>query len=701
MSSKKILPVKNQPNKTTENRKKTTSRQDVKSKSNLPTGKLLVFGIIIILITLSAYWRPAFFSNIPRTTTDSTMIFQFTNFDDNLYINDNPFLRSLDKENWKLIFSNYYMGNYHPISMLSLAFNYKFAEFNPWRYHFTNVFFHILNTLLLFWFIYKLINYLYPSDKRNWGLELGVIVSALFGVHTLHIESVAWVSERKDVLYTLFYIWGMITYLNYVIYRKTKDYLFTFLLFILSCLSKGQAVAFAVSIFAIDYLLNRDFKEKCIDSAEKTKSYILFGITFIITMFVSLAYLGEGVSYAALGMYLFISAATVVLIFKLQQKFIVEKLPFIFTAIVVGVVAIYAQKSSESIGTGANWAFWQRILFASYGFSQYFIKLVFPINLSVFHPYPRYDQPLPVEFYFMPIIVLAILGGMFYAWKKDYKLTVFGIVFFIINIFLVLQLLPVGKAIMADRYTYVASIGFYILVAVLYRYVTLKNEKFILPMQVVVASYTIMLCVLTYARTPVWRTSLALWEDVLQLYPNSELAHNNKGDILSNLNRPEEALKHFNRALELDSVYDQTYYNRGVVRARLGFKIEALQDFTTAIRLRPNYPEAYSNRGATKFELGNRAEALPDFDKAIELKPNYTIAYSNRGSAKAMLGDPQGAIQDFKSALGLDQSNGKIWFMFGLTSLSIGNKPEGCNALQQAANLGFKEAFPELQKNCR
>jgi len=620
-----------QPKKQFQNKARTSTAKSILAKINIHPAFIITW---LLLIAIAGYvsYIPAFENGI-------------TNFDDNLYITDNPYVKSLESENIKAIFSNYYMGNYHPLSMLSLAMDYKPEATDYSAYHTTNIMLHIANSLLTFWFIFLIFRIVTKQETENKHLYhiIPGITALLFAAHTIHLESVAWVSERKDVLYSLFFLASLISYSYFIIRNSLKFIALSLVFFIAALLSKGQAVSLAVTLLAIDFVAQRNLFDK---------------------------------------------------------KLWLEKSPYFVLAIIFGIVAIFAQQSSQSIATNDSWQFYHRIVFASYGFFQYIFKLFAPINLSVFYPYPKVT--IPTIYYIFPILVAAVIALFFFTAKK-HRLLAFGLLFFSINIFLVLQLLPVGKAIMADRYAYIPSIGFFVILSFLaYRFAKLVPKATLL-IPVLFIGYAVWLTNLSYERSKLWGSSLELWNDVLVQFPNSELAYNNRGDILSNLNPPDykQALHDFNRAIELDANYDQTYYNRGVVKAHLGDKQGAIADFNKALELKPDYAQAYSNRGATRYELGDPTGALADFTKAIEFKPDYVIAYSNRGSAYARLGQFDKAVQDFTMSLQLSPNNPKMLYMRGRIYLEMGQKDNGCRDLSAAYQLGAAEAKELIDQFCK
>ena len=316
---------------------------------------------------------------------------KFTNWDDDVYVLENPLVVN-GKIPVKEIFKSPVSANYHPITMLSLARNYQNGKLNPKGYHLESVVFHLLNIGLLFFFIFIL-------TKRN--LLMASIVALFFGIHPMHVESVSWISERKDVLYVFFFLSGLITYLKYRESKKIKWYLFTMVLFVLSCLSKGMAVVFPIVLLLIDYLLE----------------------------------------------------------IKRERKLLTEKIPFFILALIFGVVAFKIQ-SGIAISDTQFFSVWQRVMFASYGAMMYVVKFFIPMNLSAYYPYPTLNRnaTIPFFFYLMPFIFLGIIFSIYFFLRKERAL-IFGLLFYFISVALVLQFVSVGTVIMADRYSYLSYIG--------------------------------------------------------------------------------------------------------------------------------------------------------------------------------------------------------------------------------------------------
>ena len=355
------------------------NRSQIGQSWQQPKIMLLLLGIL--LLTFIVFW--------PSLQNG------FTNWDDTYYVTQNTLIKSLSFEHLKDIFTTSERSLYHPFTMLSFALNYQIAELNPFTYHFTNLLFHLINTFLVFYFIYLI------SEKQ---IGTALITAVLFGIHPMHVESVAWVSERKDVLFTCFFLAAASTYWHYISSGKSKTYVFALLLFLASLLSKATAVTLPLVLLLLDYYKGR----------------------------------------------------------KLNMQLIIEKIPFFILSIIFGLLTIKYQ-SQGAIGDLDDFSALERIMFASYGFVMYALKFLLPFNLSAFYPYPATEN-MPILFKIAPLLAVIMLALAAFSLKKT-KVIAFGLTFYAFTVFLTLQFISVGGAVMADRYTYVPYIGLSFIIA--------------------------------------------------------------------------------------------------------------------------------------------------------------------------------------------------------------------------------------------
>ena len=669
-------------------------KQASTSKVKLTDRKVLLSLLALVLFTLITYF-PAFQN-------------QITNWDDDQYITTNPILKELSAANIGSMFAGeqkYYMGNYHPLSMLSLAVDYQISgenkegEIAAWMFHFTNNILHVINSLLVFYLVFFLIG----------RFEFSLIVAALFALTTLHVESVAWISERKDVLYTAFFLASLISYVRYVKLKKTGLYALSLFLFVLSLLAKGQAVSLAVSLVTIDFFLKRKL---------------------------------------------------------LTKQVILEKIPYFLLALAFGIMAIQAQSHGEAIHDITEFPFWYRIFFAAYSYTIYIVKLFMPYKLSAIYPYPNIMEGLPAYFY---LFLLPVLGTIYLFIKnlQKNKALAFGIAFYAVNIFLLLQLIPVGSAIMADRYAYIPSIGIFIIFAY-YIEKFYKMPKYKMLVRLTSSIYLIGIAFLSFQQNKTWENSMSVWDNTIKNSPRAVVAWNNRGSTKEknkdfegaiadftqainvkadyvhawynrgtakkDMNRYVEAIKDFSKAIELDNEFSEAFHNRGICKDNLGDLEGAIADFNLAIRNKPEYDSPYVNRGVAKGKLGRFKEAIVDFklalklnpdnssaysntglalertgdlegaiksyDKAIELDNQFVTAYSNRGIAKKQKGEDQAAIEDFSMAIRLNPSFAEAYYNRGLSKIKLNKRDAGCQDLQKAKQLGLKSAEYALQRYC-
>jgi len=582
---------------------------------------------------------------------------EFTNWDDPSYVINNYKIKSLDLEKFFTpVSENYVMANYHPLTMLSLALDYWMNELDPKGYHLTALLLHLLNTILVFWFIRNL---------TNRGL-VAIITALLFGIHPLHVEAVAWISARKELMFSLFYLLSLLSYLEYA--KGNRRILFmtlTFLFFILSLLSKAVAVSLPLALILID--MYRD---------------------------------------------------------RINMNSLLEKIPFVALSIGTGLIAIEAQQSGEALQSLVDYSYFDNFFIACYGLILHLVKVVFPFMLSAFYPYPdKIEGSIPVFLYIMPLIV-AVLAYLIYRSRQNKQL-VFGSLFFLVTIALVLQFLPVGDAMIADRYTYIPYIGMFFIIGHVIDWIFLQRTqkwKGRRTATVVIASaFIIFIAVQGYQRTKTWKNSGTLWSNVIENYPVA-IAYNNRGNYYASKGQFDLAFNDFNRTLELYPNNSEGYNNRGLVYKHAANYDLALKDFLVAIqldpnnykaynnmgnvyreqkkfnaaiaqfnyciKLNPNYADAYNNRGIIYKQSEMFEEALADFNYAIELNPNIPMFFVNRGIIYATGKNYPSAIQDFSTSIKLYPENGDAYHNRAYSYVSNGQYRFALRDARRARKLG-------------
>ncbi len=566
MSKKKQRAAK----KTTKsNRQK---RAEAAAVSKEPSWLLLVGGILLL----------TFIAFLPSLSND------FINWDDGVYILSNETTQWKSDAPLKEMFTEPIVAgdNYLPLTWLSFGIDYLMGGLDAAPYHRMNLLLHLLNTFLVFLFCYRL-------TAKNW--LIAAVTSLLFGVHPMHVESVAWIAERKDVLYTFFFMGGMLTYLRYRANQQMMWLVATFVLGLASLLSKPAAVVFPIALWLVDLYQGR----------------------------------------------------------KWDARMFVEKIPFLALSVVIGIVTIKIQ-SQSAISQPDAYSMVQRISFAGYGFMMYIAKLFVPINLSALYPYPvkTSADTLPLIFKVAPLLALVITGA-FAWWMRTSKAVLFGFLFFVLNLLLVLQLLPVGNAVMADRYSYLAYVGLCFALASGIAGLYKQRPQWRMLLLGLVAVGGLVLTGMTYQRCGVWKNSGTLWSDVLSKYPDNSIAHFKRGEYNSEQKRGAEAMKDYSNAIKHNPSDAKALTNRGLIYFNQKKYQEALADFNQAIKANPQLFNAWLNRGRLYYQQKEYDKALVDYNKALEFNAQSHIAYNNRAIIYHETGDLENALKDYDKALAL------------------------------------------------
>ncbi len=617
---------------------------------------------------------------------------EFTNWDDGTYVTEDPMIWKLDGKSLKEIFTTSVSLNYHPLTMLSLAIDYKFDKLNPYRYHLNNVLIHILNVILLFVFTERFFRRANEKNSSAYKLEpfnIALIVSALWAIHPMRVESVTWVAERKDVLYVFFFLLSLIFYLRWLDSKKISAAAICFVFFICSCLSKGMGVVLPVILVLMDWF---------------------YGETKTIKDF---------------------------------SRSIIFKAHFFAASIIFGIVAFKIQ-SQGAIAAMGTFSLFQRLTFGCYGFIMYIVKFFYPLNLSAFYPYPFTDAQgnIPAIYYASPFIVLLIaLAIIFLLWKKFEagKILAFGFLFYFFAVALVLQFVSVGSVIMADRYSYLSYAGLLFVVGYFFEVIRNKFSKNIsLLFACVLAGAGIWFSLLTNERTKIWTNAKTLWTDAMRQFPFIEIAYENRGiyfkdhnqldsmrmdyefvtqklhsrneKIWSNLGNLygllgqqkgkeyfDKSLDAYSHAIEINPQNSSTYLNRAITLSMMGRYAESIPDYDKSIQLADNVALTYKNRAYTLMQLGQFEKSVSDYDKALELYPYDTLSFLNRGISKFNAKKFPDAIDDFRKYLSMSPGNPQALFNASMAHKNLNQYTEALQSADAAQKLGMKIA-PEYLK---
>ncbi len=546
----------------------------------------------------------------------------WVNWDDDAYVLRNPMVQQLSGEQVGNMFTTaHQVGLYHPVTMLSLAIDYHFWQDNAFGYHLTNLLWHLVNVLLVFMLM------------RRWSNAMvAFVVALLFGMHPMHVESVAWVSARKDVLYTAFYLLSLLCYEQFTHkHRRVWWYLLSLLLFAIALLAKSMAFTLPVILVLADYLQGRR----------------------------------QG-----------------------WQQWL-EKLPFLVLSGVALVVAKYGQQASDSMMAVAEYPLYKTLFIGTNNALLYAIKALLPVNLSPFHPFPFLEGIVLPWYYYassVPFIIGLFLLYRAFRWRKAF----FGMAFFLVTIGPVLQIIPFGKAVSAERYTYVAYIGLFYLVALAVHRMLNPPKKWARMQGAVVALMAIwvgFLGVQTYRQAKVWNNGATLWSAVVERYPRHYFGYLNRGVYYSDAGELERAKSDFDLGIALNPPLAEGYYERGRWHEKMQEVGAAVQDYTAAVERDAFHARAYLNRGALKGKQGDLQSALADFDLAVKADSSYALAYLNRALVQKMLGQQQFALSDFDAAIALEPWNAYFYRHRGVYNEALGLYEAALNDFGKAATL--------------
>ena len=575
--------------------------------------KDLVYSIgLILLITFIAF--------IPSLSNE------FVNWDDDVNLLENPNLNAFDWPSIKGIFTSDVIGNYNPLPIFTFAIEKAIFGLNPTVFHVNNLLLH----LFVVFMVYRVLIELKISK------EAAFFAALLFGIHPMRVESVAWVTERKDVLFAAFYFPALFYYIKYLKAKnkKTSTYAVIMVLFGFSLFSKIQAVALPLSMLAIDYYFKR----------------------------------------------------------PLKLNLITEKIPHFLMSLAVGVLGIFMLSGNESLSNDTNYSFIERLFVGAYSYCVYIVKWIFPYEMSPMYPYPSMDS-LPWYFY-LSAIGIAAIGYLFYwAWKNEKRYIVFGLAFFTFNVMFLLQVLGAGQGFIADRFTYVPYFGLFFIMAVGLDKLANQQSNYKTIITYGAGAYALLFVVMTFQQNKIWENGGTLWTHVLKYYDKATTPWANLGHYYRENGQMDLALPNYNKAIELKPDNAGTLNSRGKLYFDAGNAQQALQDYTASINADPTIGEVYVNRGAAYGSLQQYDQALADISKGLELDPDNVNGYLNRSLLYYMNGRYEEALQDHNSYLARNPYKPEMWYERGITKRRLGREADAIPDFDQAIRLQQRDVF--------
>ena len=548
--------------------------------------KSVLICVFLAEVALVAYWQ--------------VLYSDFVNYDDPVYVTENKQVQAgLTQEGVEWAFTSRRANNWHPLTWLSLMLDSELFGLKAGAFHATNLLIHIANTLLLFLVLRKMTGSVWCSG----------FVAAVFALHPLHVESVAWVSERKDVLSALFWLLTMWGYVNYVQRGGVLRYLITLLFFGLGLMAKPMLVSLPIVMLLLDYWpLSR------LQTAKLSKAGLCQQ---------------NNISKRSELIY-----------------FVLEKVPFFVLAAASSLITVIVQKRGGAVIALERLSLSTRIFNALVTYIIYIIKTFLPSGLSVYYPHPH---TLPIWQVAVSILLLGLITAAVLAGRRGYLTS--GWLWYIVTLIPVIGLVQVGSQARADRYMYVPMVGVLIMLSwgvseLLGRW---RFRRFVLSFIAGICLSALMVC--TWLQVGYWRNSFTLLSRSIAVTSGNYIAHLNLGNFLTRQNRAKEAIPHYKKAIKIYRNYVEAHYNLGIALALERRYDEAIEEYYTVLRLKRRHGEVEFRLADALSQKGRLDEAIIYYNKALQRKPNDVEVLNNFSLALFKKGEINEAIKYYKKSL--------------------------------------------------
>ncbi|MGD0786273.1 MAG: tetratricopeptide repeat protein [Sedimentisphaerales bacterium] len=505
--------------------------------------------------------------------------FGFVDYDDGDYVSANPYvLNGLTADGVLWAFTTNRSANWHPLTWLSFMLDRQLFGPSPAGFHLTNLFFHIANTLLLFLVLKQMTKAIWPS----------AFVAAAFALHPMHVESVAWITERKDVLSALFWILTIAAYYRYTKRPGIARYLLTLLVFALGLMAKPMLVTLPFVLLLLDYWpLER----------------------------------------------------------KISWRLLVEKIPFFVLSIISSIITFLVQRNAGAVNDIDIFSLNNRIANVFLSYVVYIAKMFWPYNLAIFYPFDVVRVPfLQVA---MCVLLLLVISFLVVRLGRNQKYLPVGWFWFVASLVPVIGIVQVGSKAYADRYTYIPYIGLFIMLGWSLPQLLSKwpYRKIIFGLSMAVVLTPLGIC--AHQQTSYWKNSLILFSHAVEVTQNNYIAYDRLGVAYARLDHYTDAMDNFSRAIKIKPDYAQAYFDLGCAYDKLGRAAEAIDAYKQAIKFSPGYIMAYNNLGVVYGRLGRYNEAIDIYKQAVKIKPDLVEAHNNLGFAYLATGDKNSALAEY------------------------------------------------------
>ena len=536
----------------------------------------------------------------------------FVGFDDELYVTQNHYVqKGITLEGIKWAFTTFHSANWHPLTWISHMLDCDLYGMNPAGHHWTNVELHMANTLLLFFIFFEMTGALWQS----------AFVAALFALHPLHVESVAWISERKDVLSTFFGLLSIVAYYRYVKKLSAKYYMLVIILFSLGLMAKPMLVTLPFVLLLLDFwpLKRFQFQDDFHFKTEKPKSDSV----------------------------------------RKKYRTFLEKIPLFILVVISCLITFFAQQRIGAVKSIAALPLKYRIENAVVSYVKYVLKAIWPHKLAVFYPHPGITLPLWKIFGGALLIVAACYGTIWSAKKYPYILV--GLFWYLGTLVPVIGLVQVGEQAMADRYTYIPLIGIFIIVAWgasdLFKKWHFKKYYLGLSSAIILVA----LASKTFLQLNTWKNGITLFEHAISVTDNNYPAYNNLGSAYESIDL-DKAIFYYKAALKIRPNFATAFYNLGNAFLEKGNIDKAIHYYLNALKIKPNYTAALNNIGEALTKKGDYDKANYYFKKALKTDPTGPDTCMNFANALFLQAKPDIAVSLYKKILQTDSENADVQY---------------------------------------
>jgi Tfp pilus assembly protein PilF len=577
----------------------------------------------------------------------------FVDWDDEDNFLANPHYRGLGWAQLRWMFTTFHMGPYQPLSWVTLGLDYSIWGMNPVGYHLTNLVLHIANAVVFYFICRRLlsVSFSVPDDNRPWGLDGSAAFGALyFAIHPLRVESVAWATERRDVVSGFFFLWTIYCYLrshssprdDTLSQRWLRVALVTY---VLSLLAKATAMTLPVILLLLDIYPLRRLNSEPRSWWESA-----------------------------------------------QRGVLREKVPFVVSAIAFAIVALVGQQQSSALRSLQSHGVGSRIAQAFFGASFYLCKTLVPVRLSpLYEILPSFSpwDPAMLAGGALTIGVTVVLFFLRHRWPAGLACWTYSVV----TLAPVLGFVSIGPQLVAERYSYLACLSWAVLAGgVLFYYLRIsavQNTGARLRIAAYGAAMVVfsVFVLLTWRQTTVWHDTGTLWSHVLEVDPNSSIAHYNLGRYLAKQGKYTEAISHYRQALRIRPDDADTHNNMGLLLAIRGQIDASLEEFQIAAQIDPKYARAFFNMGRVFARQGDLEKAIQNYQQALKLEPNEAEIHLALGTVLAQQGRQGPATMHFQEAVKLNPDLADAHVAFARSLAAQGKKDEAEKHYREALRL--------------